>query len=564
MQDVSIDDKEIVSALRHALAERVGAERYDMWFASSTGLRIEADRLIVSTANTFLQDWLRNNFRAHLEAAARETIGANVTVGFEVDKHLANRRGDGAKHGKSSQVAKQAKTTKPAADVKADDAGPRFIQHSFTGFEPEPKPAPKPKSHATGSPNEARRLDDTQTSIGDVAEQVAAKFLAAAGLEVKGPAGDEAAATSEPAAPTQAANIDVPVVTKPERPTAPRRLARFDEFVVGSSNRLAYASALGCAERLGSISPLVVFGPTGVGKTHLLEAMIADVRRRHPNAEIAMLSAEQFTTQFLDALHGTGLPSFRRKFRGLHLLIIDDLQFLAGKRATLVELVHTFDAIQRDGRQIVFAADRPPADLAFLGPELRNRISGGLVVGVESPDMQTRLGITGRMAARLGMPLADDVREFIAANFSLHARELIGALKRLLAAAHAFRKPIDRAFAEEALAELIRNQEKSVKLVDIEKAVCTVFGLETEALQSSRKGKDVSHPRMLAMWLARKYTRSALSEIGHYFGGRSHSTVISAQKKVTGWLASEEAVPTVGGRCRFDEALRRVEQTLLG
>jgi len=168
------------------------------------------------------------------------------------------------------------------------------------------------------------------------------------------------------------------------------------------------------------------------------------------------------------------------------------------------------------------------------------------------------------MAARLGMPLADDVREFIAANFSLHARELIGALKRLLAAAHAFRKPIDRAFAEEALAELIRNQEKSVKLVDIEKAVCTVFGLETEALQSSRKGKDVSHPRMLAMWLARKYTRSALSEIGHYFGGRSHSTVISAQKKVTGWLASEEAVPTVGGRCRFDEALRRVEQTLLG
>jgi len=565
MQDVSIDDKEIVSALRHALAERVGAERYDMWFASSTGLRIETDRLVVSTANTFLQDWLRNNFRAHLEAAAREIVGANVTVAFEVDKQLANRRGDGAKHGKANQAAKQAKATKLVADPKTDDAGPRFIQHSFTGFEPELKPAAKQKSHAAGSPNEARRLEESHAAIGDVAEQITAKLLSIAPLVP-----DVAPTTNDPAPAATTANIDAAPASvperpsTPERPTAPRRLARFDEFVVGSSNRLAYASALGCAERLGSISPLVVFGPTGVGKTHLLEAMIADVRRRHPNAEIAMLSAEQFTTQFLDALHGTGLPSFRRKFRGLHLLIIDDLQFLAGKRATLVELVHTFDAIQRDGRQIVFAADRPPADLAFLGPELRNRISGGLVVGVESPDMQTRLGITGRMAARLGMPLADDVREFIAANFSLHARELIGALKRLLAAAHAFRKPIDRAFAEEALAELIRNQEKSVKLVDIEKAVCTVFGLETEALQSSRKGKDVSHPRMLAMWLARKYTRSALSEIGHYFGGRSHSTVISAQKKVTGWLASEEAVPTVGGRCRFDEALRRVEQTLLG
>lgn len=565
MQEVSIDDKEIVSALRHALAERVGAERYDMWFASSTGFRIDADRLVVSTANTFLQDWLRNNFRAHLEAAARETIGPNTTVAFEVDKHLANRRGDGAKHGKPSHAAKQAKAAKPVADTRVDDAGPRFIQHSFTGFEPEQKPAPKTKSPAAGSTNEARRLDEAHTALGDVAEQITAKLFADAA-----PAPDEVPATSEAAPVVATTNIDAAGATKPEqpirseRPTAPRKLARFDEFVVGSSNRLAYASALGCAERLGSISPLVVFGPTGVGKTHLLEAMIADVRRRHPNAETAMLSAEQFTTQFLDALHGTGLPSFRRKFRGLHLLIIDDLQFLAGKRATLVELVHTFDAIQRDGRQIVFAADRPPADLGFLGPELRNRISGGLIVGVESPDMQTRLGITGRMAARLGMPLADDVREFIAANFSLHARELIGALKRLLAAAHAFRKPIDRAFAEEALAELIRNQEKSVKLADIEKAVCTVFGLETEALQSSRKGKDVSHPRMLAMWLARKYTRSALSEIGHYFGGRSHSTVISAQKKVTGWLASDDAVPTVGGRCRFDEALRRVEQTLLG
>ena len=565
MQEVTIDDKEIVSALRHALAERVGAERYDMWFASSTGFRIDADRLVVSAANTFLQDWLRNNFRAHLEAAARETVGPQVTVAFEVDKHLANRRADGA-----AKHAKSVKSAKPVDSAKsAEAAAPKFIQHSFTGFEVE-SASPKKTSAVRASDRRASTVANQATGdvadCNDLAAQAAASLLrniADDAVPTTNDAVVEAAIVAHGTTPNIDA-ADISVSAKPERPTAPRRPAQFDEFVVGSSNRLAYASALGCAERLGSISPLVVYGPTGVGKTHLLEAMVADVRRRHPDAQTALLSAEQFTTSFLDSLHGTGLPSFRRKFRGLHLLIIDDLQFLAGKRATLVELVHTFDAIQRDGRQIVFAADRPPADLAFLGPELRNRITGGLVVGMETPDMQTRLGITGRMAAKLGMPLADDVREFIAANFSSHARELNGALKRLLAAAHAFRKPIDRRFAEETLAELIRNQEKSVKLADIEKAVCTVFGLETEALQSARKGKEVSHPRMLAMWLARKYTRAALSEIGHYFGGRSHSTVISAQKKVTGWLSTDEAVPTPGGKCRFDEALRRVEQTLLG
>ena len=350
----------------------------------------------------------------------------------------------------------------------------------------------------------------------------------------------------------------------PRKPTMPRRLHRFDEFVVGSSNRLAYASALGCTERLGGISPLVLHGPTGVGKTHLLEAIVDTARRAHPEIETALISAEQFTTAFLEALNGTGLPSFRRKFRGLHLLAVDDIQFLAGKKATLVELVHTLDALQRDGKQIIFTADRSPAELAFLGPELRNRLLGGLVVGLESPDMQTRVGITGRMAARLGLELPHDVREFVAARFTNHARELSGALKRLLAAGRAYERRIDLALAQQTLADLMHQQQKSVRLADIDKAVRDVFGLESEALQSPRKGKEVSHPRMLAMWLARKYTRAALSEIGRFFGGRSHSTVISAQKKVDVWMARGEPLPTPGGDCRFEDALRRVEQALTG
>ena len=504
MQEVKFDDKEIVTALRRALADRVGAERYDLWFASSAQFRISPERVVVAVPNSFLQDWLRNNFRGQIEEAAHEAVGPSVSVVFEIDAHA------------SAQAA---------ARRTQREAAPSVTRATST---------------STAAPEAQGAAKAQFTSI-------AQAFL--------GGEGTAAGKTAAEAAPTHAA---------PRKPTMPRRLHRFDEFVVGSSNRLAYASALGCTERLGGISPLVLHGPTGVGKTHLLEAIVDTARRAHPEIETALISAEQFTTAFIEALNGTGLPSFRRKFRGLHLLAVDDIQFLAGKKATLVELVHTLDALQRDGKQIIFTADRSPAELAFLGPELRNRLLGGLVVGLEPPDMQTRVGITGRMAARLGLELPHDVREFVAARFTNHARELSGALKRLLAASRAYERRVDLQLAQQTLADLMHQQQKTVRLADIDKAVRDVFGLESEALQSPRKGKEVSHPRMLAMWLARKYTRAALSEIGRFFGGRSHSTVISAQKKVDVWMARGEPLPTPSGDCRFEDALRRVEQALTG
>jgi chromosomal replication initiator protein len=230
----------------------------------------------------------------------------------------------------------------------------------------------------------------------------------------------------------------------------------------------------------------------------------------------------------------------------------------------VIELTHTIDALQRAGRQIVLAADRAPAELKSLGPELGNRLTSGLVCRLESPDLPTRLGIVTQVAANLGLALADDVRQFVATTFSAHARELVGALKRLVVAVRMHEGPLDLQAAQEALDELMRSRRKTVRLADIERAVCTVFDLEADALQSPRKGNDVSRPRMLAMWLARKYTRAALSEIGGFFGGRSHSTVISAHKKVDAWLSSGEPLQLGFGRCRFDEAMRKVEETLLG
>ena len=312
----------------------------------------------------------------------------------------------------------------------------------------------------------------------------------------------------------------------------------------------------------GQITPLMFYGPTSVGKTHLLEGIWTAARKSHQRLTAVYLSAEQFTSQFLEALRGSGLPSFRRKYRGVGVLILDDLQFFVGKRATQVELLHTVDGFLREGRQLVFAADRSPAELAELGPELTTRLTGGLVCRIEPPDHATRLGIVGQMARRMKLHVPPEVQQFVASRLTSHARELSGALCRLQATSEALGRPISLPLAEEALADLIRHNGRVVRLPDIEKAVCEVFGLEPASLQSDAKGKRVSHPRMLAMWLARKHTRAALSEIGHYFGRRSHSTVISAQKRVDGWMASGRPLDLAEHRWPADDAIRQVERRL--
>jgi chromosomal replication initiator protein len=458
---VTKDDMEIVSALQIALADKVGSERFELWFGANTRLSLAGEGLIVSAATPFFQEWLRNNFRREIEAACLEAVGQALPVSFQVDAQL----------GAATPLA-----------------------------------AAKPGRPPTARPGPAR-------------------------------------AAVEP----------------PPR----RRFASLDTFVVGASNRLAHAAARGASERLGSASPLMLHGPTGVGKTHLLEGLWIAAKKSHPSLHAIYLSAEQFTTYFLDALRGTGLPSFRRKYRGVELLIIDDLQFFAGKRATLIELLHTTDTLLREGRQLVFAADRAPGELHELGPELVTRLQGGLVCPLESPDYETRLGIVRHMASSMELAVPHDVQAYLAGHINTHARALAGALKRLDAFAGAHDRPITLSLAEECLAEVIRAGAKGVRLTDIEQAVCQVFGLEPKSLQSSRKGRQVDHPRMLAMWLARKHTRAALSEIGHYFGRRSHSTVISAQKKVNSWMLASAPLALADRPCKVEDAIRRVEESLL-
>ena len=346
----------------------------------------------------------------------------------------------------------------------------------------------------------------------------------------------------------------------PESPPTPAEPPR--QLCVGPSNRMAYAAVEMAVGRPGEVSPLVIHGPSGVGKTHLLEAACERARELHPGSNAVCLSAEQFTTAFLQALHGGGLPGFRRTCRTADVLVIDELQFFVGKKATLLEVQQTLDALQRHGKQLILGCDRELDALPDLGGDFLTRLRGGMVARILAPDYDVRRGIVASVCSKRGLTVPDDVLHYIATSMTRHARELLGAVNRLEATALMLGVPISLGMAEESLADLVRSSARSVRLADIERAVCKAFGIETGSLQSSRRARTASHPRMLAMFLARKHTQAALSEIGTYFGRRSHSTVIAAQKAVGDWVAKGAPIRLADASWDVEEAIRRVEDML--
>jgi chromosomal replication initiator protein len=398
---------------------------------------------------------------------------------------------------------------------------------------------------------DAALANDAQPASGMTAPAVGSEEVQAAAAE-----NDSSMAPSAALRPAAVAASERPV------PPSKRHWSSLAEFIPGEANRLAYSAAQTAAERPGEYSPLTIVGPPGSGKTHLLEGIWRQVRERRTLQRVIYLTAEQFTNHFLEALRHSGTPSFRRKYRDVELLLIDDVQFFAGKQSTLVELVHTIDTLVRDGRQVVCSSDRPPAELRALGPELVTRLQGGLVCTLQPADFTTRLGILRQIAQRQHVRMPEDVLQWLASQLDGDARHLAGAINRLRAAADAHEQPIDLHFAQQSLDDLIHSSRRPVRLPDIVEAVCDVFGVESDQLKSSSKAAGVTLPRMLIMFLARKYTRAALSEISRSLGRKSHSTVVSAQHTVTEWLAAGKTVPHSNGSLRIEDAIKRVESRL--
>lgn len=362
-----------------------------------------------------------------------------------------------------------------------------------------------------------------------------------------------------------AKNAERPVAQRGAGGRSPqsRKFADLAEFVSGGSNELALTASRQVCEAPGEkFNPLFLHGGVGIGKTHLLEGIYRSVRREFSQLQVMYLTSEAFTNFFTQALREHTLPSFRRRFRNVDVLLVDDIDFLESKRAIQEEFLHTFKQLESHGRQIVLTSDRHPRLLTKMSDELTTRFLSGLVCRIESPQIETRRKIVKLKAGRLRAEITAEALNFIAERFRNNVRELEGALNCLSTYFHMTGKRVGVTIARRVLADLERDCIRVVRMADVEQAVSRFFGVPTDDLKSSRRHRSVSRPRMLAMFLARKLTQAAYSEIGQYFGGRNHSTVMSAERNVKEWLEQGTPIDVASQSWPLEDVLEALEQQL--
>lgn len=356
------------------------------------------------------------------------------------------------------------------------------------------------------------------------------------------------------------------VTRKSENPSLPNATRHtFGDFVVGPENELAFLAARRAAESIEDAhhGPLYLHGGIGIGKTHLLEAIAQAVRRRATSKNVLRLTAETFANYFTKALRERSLPAFRHKMRAADVLLVDDVNFLDGKKVIQEEFLHTLKQLEERGRLMVFTADRHPRLLLKTREELTSRLGAGMICRLEVPGQETRLKIVEQKARRMSAVPPREVLEYLSRRFSRTVRELEGALNCLEHIAELSGRTPTLSVARKALAELERDCVRMIQLSDIERCVCQFFGLQPHELKSGAKTQNVSHPRMLAMYLARKLTPSSYNAIGTYFGGRRHNTVVSAEQTVQKWLDSNVAPRIASRNVTLSEVLGTLERELM-
>ena len=327
----------------------------------------------------------------------------------------------------------------------------------------------------------------------------------------------------------------------------------FEDFVVGKPNELAYAAARRVAEA-GSVpfNPLFLYGPVGLGKTHLMHAIAWEIGARYPKRRIIYLSAEKFMYQFVRALRTKDTVAFKDQFRSVDVLMIDDVQFIGGREATQEEFFHTFNALVDQNRQVVISADKSPSDLEGVEERMRSRLGWGLVADIHPTTYELRLGILQAKAERTEPEIPAKVLEFLAHKITSNVRELEGALNRIVAHATLVGRPITLESSQELLHDLLRANDRRVTIEEIQKRVSEHFNVRVTDMHSARRARAVARPRQVAMYLSKQLTARSLPEIGRKFGGRDHTTVMHAVRKI------EELKSTDPGFAEDVELLRRM------
>src|SRR5271163_3542450 len=309
----------------------------------------------------------------------------------------------------------------------------------------------------------------------------------------------------------------------------------FDAFVIGSGNQFAHAACQAVAERPSkAYNPLFLYGGVGMGKTHLMQAIGHEIKRRTPQAAICYVSSEKFTNEMINSLRYDKMISFRDKFRTMDVLLIDDIQFLAQKERTQEEFFHTFNALHESMKQIVIASDRPPKELAEFEDRLRSRFEWGLIADIQPPDLETKVAILQKKAEQERVTLPTDVALFIASNIRSNVRELEGALIRLVAHSSLIGAEITLPYTQQVLKNFIDSQARKVTIESIQKAVAEQFGLRLVEIKAKNNSRSIVYPRQIAMYLAKHLTEASLPEIGRQFGGKHHTTVLHSVEKIEG------------------------------
>jgi len=308
---------------------------------------------------------------------------------------------------------------------------------------------------------------------------------------------------------------------------------QFDGFVAGAGNQFALAAAMAVAERPSkAYNPLFLYGGVGMGKTHLMHAIGHEVKRRLPHAAISYVSGEKFVNELIDSLRYNKMTSFRDKFRSVDVLLVDDVQFLAGKERMQEEFFHTFNALHEDAKQIVIASDRPPKELGDIEDRLRSRFEWGLIADIQPPDLETKVAILQRKAEQEHATLPTDVALFIATNVRTNVRELEGALIRVVAWCSHHGVECSLAVAQQCLKQFIDTQVRKITIEAIQRAVAEQFGMRVPELKQKNNSRQIVVPRQIAMYLAKQMTEASLPEIGRQFGGKHHTTVMHSIAKI--------------------------------
>ncbi len=444
MSTVSTD---VVSQLESRIAEKVGPQRYKLWFKNATQFHLTEGYLKVGVPNMFIGSWIENHFSDVIQEAAKELMGDEPHLSFSIDPSLA-------KNLKKRQL----------------DSQVHFVANN---------PEREAREQRRGGPAKSKKV-------------------------LRG---------------------------------------RLEDFVVGPSNRLAHGCAASVVEGpTTQYNPLFIHGGCGLGKTHLLQAIYNGVKEKSPQSRCVYVTGEEFTNHFVYAVKSNNRDPFRHRFRNVDVLLIDDIHFLANKKATQEEFLHTFNSIDAAGKQVVMASDAHPKLIGNLSESLVNRFVAGMVVKIEPPTFEHRVEILRRRCAQMNKDLPDPVLEYVGSKITSNVRELEGALLKLLAFASISRQPITLALAQQALQEHLSKTAPIVKLSDIESVSAIFFGLTPGDLHTSRKTRTIALARSVAMWLARKHTNMSYPEIGRLMGNKNHSTVILARAKLDRILEQEGTV----------------------